>query len=141
MRIQIEAVVRRVKWLTQNDAKAKLLVFSTWAEVLLLLEHALRTNGVPHVRPTTRKAFDAALETFKEETREGTGQVQTLLLLLKQGANGLNLTGAALQPLLPRLHTCHIEKPRSICRSSKLSANRRRMMLHYSSGMQTVLNG
>ncbi len=87
--------MRRVKWLTQHDAKAKLLVFSTWAEVLLLLEHALKTNNVPHVRPTTRKAFDAALATFKEAPSEGTGHVQTLLLLLKQGANGLNLTGAA----------------------------------------------
>lgn len=89
-----------MKWLTRSNASAKLLVFSTWAEVLLLLEHALKTNGVPHVRPTTRKAFEAAITTFKEAPKEGSGHVQTLLLLLKQGANGLNLTGAACTPRL-----------------------------------------
>ena len=92
--------MRRIKWLTRSNASTKLLVFSTWAEVLLLLEHALGTNGVPHVRPTTRKAFEAALTTFKEAPKEGSGHVQTLLLLLKQGANGLNLTGAACMTLL-----------------------------------------
>ena len=92
---QVEAVVRRVIWLTQRDAHAKLLIFSTWAEVLLLLEHALRTNEVPHARAKDRKALDAAIAAFREESAApGKQPVRTLLLLLKQGANGLNLTGA-----------------------------------------------
>lgn len=67
----------------------------------MLLEHALATNGVPFVRPKNRKAFEDAIATFKQAPAQGgKDNVQTLLLMLKQGANGLNLTGAALQALL-----------------------------------------
>ena len=39
--MQLEAVVRRIKHLTA-DASAKVLVFSSWSDVLDLLNHALR---------------------------------------------------------------------------------------------------
>ncbi len=99
---QIEAVVRRIMWLTRRDAAAKLLVFSTWAEVLLLLEHALKTNEVPYARAKTRKALDAAIADFREAPGPGDkARPRTLLLLLKQGANGLNLTGAHMREGAP----------------------------------------
>lgn len=95
--MQIEAVVRRVLWLTRQNADNKLLIFSTWAEVLLLLEHALKTNGVPYARARSRKALQDALTLFRQKKpAQGQPHVQTLLLLLKQGANGLNLTGIQL---------------------------------------------
>ena len=91
--LQLEAVVRRIKHLMQKDAAAKVLVFSSWQDVLELVSHALQTNKMPYAYARGRKAFDTAVADFKQA---GSGQcpaVQILLLLVKQGANGLNLTG------------------------------------------------
>ena len=96
--MQVEAVVRRVMWLTK-DPQTKVLVFSTWAEVLQLLEHALKTNEVPCMRAQSRQALEEAIQAFRKPVKpgkpvkSGKPHLQTLLLLLKQGGNGLNLTG------------------------------------------------
>ena len=93
--VQVEAVVRRVMWLTK-DPQTKVLVFSTWAEVLQLLEHALKTNQMPCMRAQSRHALEEAIQAFRKPAKpakSGKPHLQTLLLLLKQGGNGLNLTG------------------------------------------------
>lgn len=90
--VQVEAVVRRVMWLIK-DPQTKILVFSTWAEVLQLLEHALKTNHVPCMRAKSRDALEEAIKEFRKPVKKGRPHLQTLLLLLKQGGNGLNLTG------------------------------------------------
>ncbi len=79
-------------WLIK-DQETKVLVFSTWAEVLQLLEHALKTNHVPCMRAKSRDALEEAIKEFRKPVQMGKPRMQTLLLLLKQGGNGLNLTG------------------------------------------------
>ena len=103
--MQIEAVVRRIKWLTSVDTSNKVLVFSTWQDVLEVIAHAMRTNRLPFAHARGRKAMEAAIRQFKTAAPQPVGQLQslpvtrantpqTLLLLVKQGGNGLNLTGA-----------------------------------------------
>ena len=91
--LQLEAVVRRIKHLMHQDAAAKVLVFSSWQDVLELVSHALQTNKMPYAYARERKAFDAAVADFKQTNSSQSQAVQILLLLVKQGANGLNLTG------------------------------------------------
>ena len=43
----MEAVVRRIVHLTSADADTKVLVFSTWQDLLDVVAHALAANGVP----------------------------------------------------------------------------------------------
>lgn len=102
--MQLEAVVRRIKRLIHKDPAAKVLVFSSWQDVLELVSHALQTNALPFAYAKGRQAFDQAISQFKRPAASaGTVQqgiavgpnLQILLLLIKQGANGLNLTGNA----------------------------------------------
>ena len=89
--------MRRIKRLLQQDAGAKMLVFSSWQDVLELVSHALHTNKLPYAYARGRKAFDSAVADFKQPRSAESGRpdgIQILLLLVKQGANGLNLTGA-----------------------------------------------
>eukprot|EP00887_Chlorella_sp_A99_P002685 scaffold6.g2685.t1 len=130
---KLEAVVRRLAYLTRADPSARVLVFSTWKDVLVLLAHALAANGLPHLYPKCGgKRFEAAVAEFRsghaealaaakrqaqEEAgpRSGARRAGTrsatppagpriLLLLIKQGGNGLNLTAAQhvvlVEPLL-----------------------------------------
>ena len=99
--LQIEAVVRRIKRITSTDATSKVLVFSTWQDVLEVIAHALRSNRLPFAYARGRKGMEAAISGFKAAAPQSTGPgnarsggLQTLLLLVKQGGNGLNLTGA-----------------------------------------------
>ena len=89
--MQLEAVVRRIRRLTDKDASAK-------------VSHALQTNGLHFAYAKGRNAFDQAIARFKQPAasadnahqRNAAGpNLQILLLLIKQGANGLNLTGIA----------------------------------------------
>lgn len=48
--VKIEAVVRRILWATLNDQDAKILVFSSWNDVLDVLGHALAANNITFVR-------------------------------------------------------------------------------------------
>lgn len=51
-------------WLTR-DPTAKLLIFSTWADVLDLMAHALSFNGVAYAYSTGSKKFGAELQRFR----------------------------------------------------------------------------
>jgi E3 ubiquitin-protein ligase SHPRH len=62
---KIEAVVRRVLFVLQQDPVGKVLVFSSWADVLDIVSHALSDNGVLHVSAKDRKGLLQALEKFK----------------------------------------------------------------------------
>ena len=108
--LQIEAILRRVIRLTQGDPQTKVLIFSSFQDVLTLVAHALQANELPFAHAHGRKGFDAAIACFKGDFRAAstaqargkrrasgsggrTGQTRILLLLTKQGSNGLNLTG------------------------------------------------
>ena len=91
---KLEAVVRRVKMIRDKLPEDKIIIFSTWQDALDIVAHALGHNGVPSLYPKNRKAFDESLSQFRvcDASTEKTPRV--LLLLLKQGGNGLNLQQA-----------------------------------------------
>ena len=90
----MEAVVRRIKCLIR-DPDARLLVFSTWTEVLDVLSHALRENNIYFAYAKAAKQIAMAIDQLRQGGKGSVAgqQVQTLLLPVKQGGNGLNLTG------------------------------------------------
>ncbi|XP_021758247.1 E3 ubiquitin-protein ligase SHPRH-like isoform X1 [Chenopodium quinoa] len=115
---KIEAITRKILWIKSSDPVAKVLVFSSWNDVLDVLEHAFASNEISYVRMKGgRKQSQAALSIFKGEkmTEKGCVEIndqrkpdskfiQVLLLLIQQGANGLNLLEAQhvilVEPLL-----------------------------------------
>lgn len=48
--LQIEAVTRRILWIKATDHEAKVLVFSSWNDVLDVLEHAFAANNITYIR-------------------------------------------------------------------------------------------
>uniref|UniRef100_A0A2K1WQH7 RING-type domain-containing protein n=1 Tax=Populus trichocarpa TaxID=3694 RepID=A0A2K1WQH7_POPTR len=48
--IKVEAITRRILWIKSSDPKAKVLVFSSWNDVLDVLEHAFNANEVTYIR-------------------------------------------------------------------------------------------
>ncbi|MED6124025.1 hypothetical protein PIB30_055145, partial [Stylosanthes scabra] len=47
---KIEAITRRILWIKATDQNAKVLVFSSWNDVLDVLEHAFAANDVTFIR-------------------------------------------------------------------------------------------
>ncbi|KAI5008977.1 hypothetical protein ZWY2020_010025 [Hordeum vulgare] len=112
---KIEAVTRRILKITSTDGAAKILVFSSWNDVLDVLEHSLAANNVCYARMKGGRKSELALCQFKGLTSSINGKkakkavskmrhVQVLLMPIQHGANGLNLLEAQhvilLEPLL-----------------------------------------
>ncbi|KAL6657357.1 hypothetical protein ACP70R_005137 [Stipagrostis hirtigluma subsp. patula] len=112
---KVEAVTRRILRITSTDGTAKVLVFSSWNDVLDVLEHSLAANNVSYVRMKGGRKSQAALSQFKGQVSSINGArvkgtvskmqpVQVLLMLTQHGANGLNLLEAQhvilVEPLL-----------------------------------------
>ncbi|XP_077216092.1 RING-finger, DEAD-like helicase, PHD and SNF2 domain-containing protein [Tasmannia lanceolata] len=109
---KIEAVTRRIMWIKSTDQEAKVIVFSSWNDVLDVLEHALDANNITYIRMKGGRKSQIAIAQFKgqKSSVEVTGKspkpksVQVLLLLIQHGANGLNLLEAEhvvlVEPLL-----------------------------------------
>lgn len=93
--------MRRIKWLADKDPKARFLVFSSWTKVLDVLSFALRENDVAFAYAKTAKQLSSAVRGLREgSSRDAGGEgsnaaLQAVLLPIKQGANGLNLTGTS----------------------------------------------
>ena len=102
---KIDAVVRRILWLrrtpTSGAPAPKVIVFSEWLEVLLILQHALSGNHVACARAGGGRAAAcaAALAAFRRDEA-----LPVLLLPIARGANGLTLVEAChviiVEPLL-----------------------------------------
>ncbi|RDX63983.1 E3 ubiquitin-protein ligase SHPRH, partial [Mucuna pruriens] len=108
---KIEAVTRRILWVKANDDRAKVLVFSSWNDVLDVLEHAFAANNITFIRMKGGRKAHVAISQFrgKQNDRKGSEgsapkSIQVLLLLIQHGANGLNLLEAQhvvlVEPLL-----------------------------------------
>ncbi|ESQ52797.1 hypothetical protein EUTSA_v10016132mg [Eutrema salsugineum] len=130
---KIEAVTRRILWIKSSDPQSKVLVFSSWNDVLDVLEHALAANGITFVRMKGGRKSQTAISKFKGTEKEDqktnshkkeAKSIQVLLLLVQHGANGLNLLEAQhvilVEPLLNpaaeaqavgRVHRIGQEKP------------------------------
>ena len=102
---KIDAVVRRILWLRSRSSPGapatKIIVFSEWLEVLVILQHALSANHVACARAGggPAAACAAALAAFRRDDA-----LPVLLLPIARGANGLTLVEAChvilVEPLL-----------------------------------------
>lgn len=111
---KMEAVTRRILWIKSVDPKAKILVFSSWKDVLDVLEHSLHANEIKFVTMKGGSNSDITIRQFKGTVEEGKQSIRqrkeqwvepnVLLLLFRHGANGLNLLEAhhviLIEPLL-----------------------------------------
>lgn len=101
---KIEAITRRILWISSKDPSAKLLVFSSWNDVLDVLEHAFAANSISCIRMKGGRKAHVSISQFKGEQRSSAKSAQVLLLLIQHGANGLNLLEAKhvilVEPLL-----------------------------------------
>ncbi|XP_057442384.1 uncharacterized protein LOC130734094 isoform X2 [Lotus japonicus] len=108
---KIEAVTRRILSIKATDHKEKVLVFSSWNDVLDVLEHAFAANNITFVRMKGGRKAQVAINQFRGKQNGTKGcekstpkSIQVLLLLIQHGANGLNLLEAQhvvlVEPLL-----------------------------------------
>uniref|UniRef100_A0A803NY48 E3 ubiquitin-protein ligase SHPRH n=1 Tax=Cannabis sativa TaxID=3483 RepID=A0A803NY48_CANSA len=113
---KIEAVTRRILWIKSKDPRAKVLVFSSWHDVLDVIEHAFTANSITYIRMKGGRKSHVAISEFRGQKSSPKGKkkkpsqnpeeqsVQVLLLLIQHGANGLNLLEAQhvvlVEPLL-----------------------------------------
>ncbi|XP_030540542.1 E3 ubiquitin-protein ligase SHPRH [Rhodamnia argentea] len=108
---KIEAVTRRILWIKSTEPNSKVLVFSSWKDVLDVLEHAFKANGISYARMKGGRKAHTAVGHFRGQNmsvkvnkREHCEDIQVLLLLVQHGANGLNLLEARhvilVEPLL-----------------------------------------
>ena len=107
---KIEAVTRRVLWVLDAnrngaDPATKIIVFSEWEDALRVTAAALRANGVAVAHPggggkklrDAVEAFAAKRDENENENASGSAadpDARVLLMPLRRGANGLNLTSA-----------------------------------------------
>jgi len=84
---KINAVIREI---VKLGSDAKCLVFSQWDEVLSIVEHGLQLNDIYYSRLRNRNKYNDKLMLFRSDPL-----VRVLLLPLRSGAKGLNLTEAS----------------------------------------------
>ena len=86
----MEAVVKTLIKIQNDDPKAKSLVFSSWNDVLDILGSALTENDIQFATLNAQGKFKRNLQKFKNRD-----DVKVLLLPISSGANGLNLIEAS----------------------------------------------
>lgn len=85
---KVTAVISELLSLLKADPAVKVLIFSTWEKVLDIIKDALVQNNISFRRLESGDKFKSSLSQFKA------GAVTVLLLPLKHGSKGLNLTEA-----------------------------------------------
>jgi hypothetical protein len=83
---RISGIVGRLLRIRRSFPNSKTIVFSQWNDVLDLVQECATLNGVHFLRLRSDRGV---IKTFREDPA-----YSCLLLLLKSGANGLNLTEA-----------------------------------------------
>jgi hypothetical protein len=83
---RISGIVGRLLRIRRNFPNSKTIVFSQWNDVLDLVQECATLNGIQFLRLRSDRGV---IKTFREDPA-----YSCLLLLLKSGANGLNLTEA-----------------------------------------------
>nr|XP_045617516.1 E3 ubiquitin-protein ligase SHPRH-like [Procambarus clarkii]XP_045617517.1 E3 ubiquitin-protein ligase SHPRH-like [Procambarus clarkii] len=86
---KMEGVVRLMLKIKLADPEAKVLVFSSWADVLDVIADAFAQNGITYRALHQRSKFQRHLASFKTSN-----QITALLLPISSGANGLNIIEA-----------------------------------------------
>ncbi|XP_064122069.1 E3 ubiquitin-protein ligase SHPRH-like [Macrobrachium nipponense] len=86
---KMEGVVRLVLKIKEKDPEAKILVFSSWNDVLDVIGDAFAQNGITYRALHQHSKFQTHLSAFKSSS-----QITALLIPISSGANGLNLIEA-----------------------------------------------
>ncbi|KAG7174962.1 E3 ubiquitin-protein ligase SHPRH-like [Homarus americanus] len=86
---KMEGVVRLMLKIKLADPGAKVLVFSSWVDVLNVIADAFAQNGITYRALHQHSKFQRHLASFKANS-----QITALLLPISSGANGLNLIEA-----------------------------------------------
>lgn len=89
---KIEAILKRIMIVRERRPNDKIIVFSSWKDALDILAYALEQNAQKYLHPKGGKMFDRDVSLFRN--RDSLDTPRILLLLLKQGGNGLNLQQA-----------------------------------------------
>ncbi|GJD08828.1 E3 ubiquitin-protein ligase SHPRH [Galdieria sulphuraria] len=98
---KISAFAIYLKMIIERDTDAKCIVFSEWNDVLEIVSRALERMNVVFTRTEQRrgKSFETVLRKFRTNF-----EIRVLLLPVRSGSNGLNLTEAThvflIEPLL-----------------------------------------
>ncbi|KAL0303988.1 UNVERIFIED_CONTAM: E3 ubiquitin-protein ligase SHPRH [Sesamum radiatum] len=66
---KIEAVTRRILWIKSTDPKAKILVFSSWNDVLDVLQHAFVANNISYIRMKGGRKSQIAISHFRGQQK------------------------------------------------------------------------
>ncbi|XP_065560875.1 E3 ubiquitin-protein ligase SHPRH-like [Artemia franciscana] len=80
---KVDALVREMLILKEEEPDSKSLIFSTWDVNLTIISNALEMNGISHCSLTSSK-FQENLHRFKHAP-----ELKALLLPVHSGANGL----------------------------------------------------
>ncbi|KAI1790830.1 SNF2 family N-terminal domain-containing protein, partial [Ganoderma leucocontextum] len=87
---KIETLVQHLFYIETTDPGAKSIVFSAWADSLLIIEHALRANGVTCLRIDQNTGRTNAAKKFRTDPN-----IRVLLLHGERENAGLNVTCAS----------------------------------------------
>lgn len=87
---KVEAIVKTMLVIKKEDPEAKAIIFSGWEKLLEILRTALIMNGISVRQLQTGNRFQQCLADFKNKDL----RVDALLLPVRSGAKGLNLTEA-----------------------------------------------
>ncbi|XP_071455234.1 E3 ubiquitin-protein ligase SHPRH isoform X2 [Hetaerina americana] len=87
---KVEAVVRTLLSLVDQDPEVKALVFSSFTNILEIIGKALFQNDIKFSHIKTSSQFQKSIDLFKDQDRD----VTVLLLPVNSGSKGLNLIEA-----------------------------------------------
>lgn len=87
---KIQTLLRHLMYVQIVDPGAKSIVFSAWADSLLIIEHALKRNAIPCLRIDQGTKKENAVKKFKTDA-----SIQVLLLHGERENAGLNVTCAS----------------------------------------------
>ncbi|CCM02285.1 uncharacterized protein FIBRA_04372 [Fibroporia radiculosa] len=87
---KIQTLVRHLLYLQITDSGAKSIIFSAWADSLLIIQHALAHNGIESIRIDQHKGKESAANRFRLDP-----SISVLLLHGERENAGLNVTCAS----------------------------------------------
>ncbi|KAI0668956.1 SNF2 family N-terminal domain-containing protein [Trametes maxima] len=87
---KIETLIRHLLYLDVRDPGTKSIVFSAWADSLLIIQHALQTNGISCLRIDQNTGKQNAAKKFRTDP-----SISVLLLHGERENAGLNVTCAS----------------------------------------------